>query len=103
MNTTVRKIVEGKYQDVEVEVIFSESGTVHGFGSERYKWVSGLEKFEQEAVKAGHVVIVESARKSGGGNGTGTYYRQVTYTPGYGYGHRVPHLSDEQIESVRYS
>ena len=101
MTTTVRMIIDGQYQEVKVAVLFSESGVVNGYGSEKYKWVSGLSKPEREAVKAGHVVIVEAARKSGGGNGTGTYYRQVTYTPGHGYGHRVPFLSDEQIESVR--
>lgn len=89
---------------VEGNIIFSETGEVHGYGSERYKWVSKLTPSEQAAVKSGQVVvIVEGSRSSGGGNGTGTYYRQVTYTPGYGYGHRVPFVSDEQIENVRWS
>lgn len=85
-------------------IIFSETGEVHGFGSERYKWVSKLTPTEQAAVKSGQVVvIVEASRPSGGGNGTGTYYRQVTYTPGYGYGHRVPYVTDEQIEAARWN
>lgn len=85
-------------------ILFSESGEVHGYGSERYKWVSHLTPSERAAVKSGEVVvIVEGSRPSGGGNGTGTYYRQVTYTPGYGYGHRVPFVSDEAIENVRWS
>lgn len=103
MKTTVRKVINSEYVDVEVDVIFSESGVVNGYGSERYKWVSKLTTAEREAVKAGNVVIVEGSRPSGGGNGTGTYYRQVTYTPGYGYSHRVPNLTDKQIEEVRYA
>lgn len=88
---------------VDGNIIFSETGEVHGYGSERYKWVSKLTPTEQAAVKSGKViVIVEGSRPSGGGNGTGTYYRQVTYTPGYGYGHRVPFVSDEVIDNVRY-
>lgn len=103
MKTTVRKVIDNQFVDVEVDVIFSGSGKVNGYGSERYKWVSGLTKEEQAAVKAGNVVIVEGSRPSGGGNGTGTYYREVTYAQGYGYGHRVPKLTDEQIEEVRYA
>lgn len=84
-------------------VIFSESGEVHGYGSDWYKWVSKLTPTEQAAVKSGEVVvIVKAARPSGGGNRAGTYYRQVTYTPCYGYGHRVPSVSDEVIDNVRY-
>lgn len=88
---------------MNAQIIFSETGEVHGYGSEKYKWVSKLTKAERDAVQAGKTVIVEASRKSGGGNGTGTYYRQVTYTPGYGYGHRVPTLSDETIEEARYA
>lgn len=88
---------------MNAKIIFSKTGEVHGYGSEPYKWVSRLTKAERDAVKNGETVIVEADRKSGGGNGTGTYYRQVTYNPGYGYGHRVPLVPDDAIEKIRYA
>lgn len=94
----------GQFQNTEIRevpVVFSDSGVCHGYGSDRYKWVSGLSKDEREMVKnKTGVVIVEAARRSGGN--TGTYYREVTYESGR-YGRRVPSFSEEQIDKVRYA
>ena len=79
--------------------LFSETGVAKGYGTDRYKWVSGLTPEERQAVRNGDTVYIEADARSGGTHGT--FYRQVTYTPGYGYSRRVPVATDEHIDGVR--
>ncbi len=71
------------------KIIISDTGEQHGYGTARYKWVSGLTREEREAVKSGEIVLITGCRRSGGGNGTGTTVRQVIYEGGR-YLPRVP-------------
>ena len=68
----------------------SSTATAHGWGRDRWKWVSGLSTAERAAVRAGQTVLIRNCPPSGGGNGTGTTLRRVIYQPGHGYTHRMP-------------
>jgi hypothetical protein len=57
------------------EMIFSTTGRKHGSGSDWYRWVSGLSKFEREAVKSGKTVVIDGAPTHGGN----LPVRKVTY------------------------
>lgn len=68
---------------MNAQVIISETGKIHGRGSEPYKWVSGLTKSEREAVKRGETVLIYDGNK----HPMCTEYKQVTYHNGR-YGHK---------------
>lgn len=70
-------------------IIISETGEVHGYGSDPYKWVSHLTAEERAAVRAGQVVLVRAGRKSSRA-ASGTYWRQAVATPWGRIVHRVP-------------
>jgi hypothetical protein len=73
-----------------MEIIISETGYGNGWGSDRWKSVSGLTKPERQAVREGTaIVLISDCPPSGGGNGTGTTYRRVVVS-GKGFTHRVP-------------
>lgn len=57
----------------------SNTAAQRGFGSDRYKSVIGLTPPERAAARSGEIVAFRSDRISGGGNGTGTYWRVVSY------------------------
>jgi len=65
-------------------VIISETGEIHGHGSQQFRWVSYLTREEREAVRCGGIVLVRDDRYPGRGT---TEYKQVTYWRGR-YGHR---------------
>ena len=54
-------------------VIRSKTGVQHGYGTAKYKWVSGLTKTEREAVRAGKRVLICGSRPAGGGHGKGSH------------------------------
>lgn len=85
------------------DIVFSETGEVHGYGTDRYKWVSRLTAEEREAVREGTAtVIVEADGKSGGSHGS--YYREVTYDArNRRYNRRVTNIPDEVIDEIRRS
>jgi hypothetical protein len=68
-------------------VIVSRSGMGHGWGSDRWKWVSGLTAAERAAVRAGDIVLITGCPMAGGNHGTTV--RQVVMV-GKGFDHRVP-------------
>ncbi len=67
----------------QLEVIVSDTGTINGRGSDKYKWVSGLSKTEREAVRAGEIVLIRDKNP----HKTTTEYKQVTYV-NKKYGHK---------------
>lgn len=71
------------------ELIISTSAYQSGFGSAKFKSVRGLTGAEKEFVQNGEIVVFDSGVKSGGGNQTGTTWRQVVYNRGY-WNPRVP-------------
>jgi hypothetical protein len=66
--------------------MFSDTGRQHGWGSDPYKWVSGLTKLERETVRNGGIVLITHGVSIHGGNPP---YRQVIYRDGR-YLPRVP-------------
>ena len=64
----------------------SKSGRQHGWGSDRYKWVSGLTADERLAVRQGKVVLITAGVRQHGGN---PRYRKVMFFAGR-YIPRVP-------------
>lgn len=66
-----------------MEMIISITAESHGYGSEPYKWCSGLTKEERTAVKSGQVVVYEDDRLSNGNSGH--YLRQALHNPRGGY------------------
>ena len=62
-----------------VQFLVSETGEQHGFGKDKYKWVSKMTKeernFLREKTDRKRKVFIQSSRKSGGRHGT--YWRQV--------------------------
>lgn len=68
--------------------IISTTARAHGWGSDPYKWVSGLTRMERDLVKLGETVIVTQGPDgagippSGGGNGTGERWRVARYIGG---------------------
>jgi len=75
---------------MKTEIMISETGEVHGYGSDPWKWVSYLTKEEKAHVRAGGIVLVKGDRLSGPGAQSGTYWRQVKRTCSDRYVHRVP-------------
>jgi hypothetical protein len=77
---------------VDMGIIVSYTAYQQGFGSDRYKGVSGLTPTERLAVKNGETVVYDSGRPCGGSHGT--TWRQVVYHPRFGGGgywdHCVP-------------
>lgn len=45
-------------------ILVSATGRQHGYGSDPYKWVSGLTAEERDAVRAGAVVLVTGSRQT---------------------------------------
>jgi len=76
-----------KIEDVKIDTIYSQTGYARGSGSAPYRWVAGLTSDEREAVKAGHLVLVENTLT----NSCDWY--EVTYRGGK-YGHRIPVRAD---------
>jgi hypothetical protein len=73
-----------------MRVMLSRTGKAHGWGSDPWKWVSGLTGDERRAVQdETAIVLVGGCPPDGGGNGLGTRVRQVLYARGR-YIHRVP-------------
>ena len=69
-------------EDLRIEVVeflVSETGEQHGFGKDKYKWVSKMTReernFLREKSDRKRKVFIRSSRKSGGRHGT--YWRQV--------------------------
>ena len=69
-------------EDLRLEVVqflVSETGEQHGFGKDKYKWVSRMTReernFLREKSDRKRKVFIRSSRKSGGRHGT--YWRQV--------------------------
>lgn len=71
-------------------------GTAKGFGSDRYRWVSGLSSEAKEALKSNSaLVICERPFNDAHGN-----WYVVTYSHGR-YNHRLPNEQErEMIENV---
>jgi hypothetical protein len=67
--------------------IISKTGKQHGYGTAKYKWVSGLTKAERDAVRDGKKVYITGSRPAGGNHGT--TMRLVRYYNGR-YLPRVP-------------
>lgn len=65
--------------ECEMKPIISSTGVAHGWGSDPYKWVSGLTKEERRAVKDGKTVLVTGCPPCGGGSGKGCTTRRVLY------------------------
>jgi len=72
-----------------MNITITQTGEAHGFGRDKYKWVSRLTPAERAAVKAGDVVLIPNCPPSGGGSGLGTRYRQVHFSKSRWF-HRVP-------------
>ena len=68
-------------------IIVSRSGVGHGWGSDWWKWVSGLTDAERAAVRAGDIVLITDCPEAGGSYGTTV--RQVVFVAGR-YIHRIP-------------
>jgi hypothetical protein len=68
-------------------IIVSTSGVGHGWGSDPWKWVSGLTAAERAAVRAGDIVLITDCPRAGGSYGTTV--RQVVIAGGR-FSHRVP-------------
>ena len=71
-------------EDLRLEVVqflVSETGEQHGFGTNRYKWVSRMTKRERDFLREKsdrkRKIFIRSSRKSGGKHGT--YWRQVIW------------------------
>ena len=69
------------------EIVVSRTGVGHGWGSDRWKWVSGLTPEERVAVRAGKIVLITGCPPAGGNYGTTV--RQVVAQYGR-FGHRLP-------------
>ena len=41
-----------------MRIMVSESGEIHGMGSQPYRWVSKLTKSERDHVRAGGIVLI---------------------------------------------
>lgn len=78
---------------VEKPIIISKTGKAHGFGSAKYKWVSGLTKEEQNHVKNNTAIVIVTGCPLSGGN-HGITYRVVSYGA-YGYKHNMPSIETE--------
>lgn len=55
-------------------ILISQTGTLHGRGSDKFKWVSGLTAEERELVKNGGIVLIKTPYK----HHTVTEYKIVT-------------------------
>ena len=69
-------------EDLRLEVVqflVSETGEQHGFGTNRYKWVSRMTKRERDFLREKsdrkRKIFIRSSRRSGGKHGT--YWRQA--------------------------
>lgn len=72
------------------KILYSDTATQHGFGSDPFKWVSGATKAEQAAAKRGDIVLFEqSVQRNGSFVSRRTEYRQMIYKNGR-YLPRVP-------------
>lgn len=69
-----------------MNIIVSETGIIHGRGSDRFKWVSGLTAVEREAVKNGHVVLVKDSNP----HHCCTPFKQVTWDGRHYHHHNYP-------------
>lgn len=81
INENNRRINEVKKQNEHIK-IYSNSGYCKGSGSDKWKWVAGLNKLEQMACKAGFSVYVDSHT-----NYAGIDSKLVTHSS-YGYNHK---------------
>ena len=72
------------------KIIVSNTAYSRGFGSVRWKTVSGLTKGEKNHARNGGVVLFTGNPRSGGGNGTGTTVREVVAHSNGKFYHRVP-------------
>jgi hypothetical protein len=70
---------------MDTKTIISETGKAHGFGSDPWKWVSGLSDAEREHVKNGTAIVLVD----GAPGYAGTTIRRVLYSRGR-YIHRMP-------------
>lgn len=68
-------------------MIVSKTATAHGWGSDPYKWVSGLTLDELRAVRNGELVIVSNCPSAHGNHGDTN--RRVIYQTGRGFTHRL--------------
>lgn len=81
-----------------MRVVISATGRQHGSGTDRYKWVSGLNPEERAAARDGAVVVVEGSpicREVGGAFRT---LRRVVYRKPYRYYPRV--IRDERTQEA---
>jgi len=80
-----------------MRIAFADHAVCRGWGSDPWKWVSGLTPAEKEFVKDGGILLVDGCPRSGGGNGTGTTLRRVVCKNGR-WVHRLP--DDATIAAV---
>lgn len=71
------------------QIVISQTAKAHGFGSARYKWVSGLTKEEQRHVKDNDAIVIVTHCPGHINGVSGVKYRQVSYGS-YGYKHFIP-------------
>lgn len=79
------------------EIIISQTAKAHGFGSSKYKWVSGLTKTEQNHVKNGTAIVIVKNCPGHINGVSGIKFRKVIYDS-FGYKHCIP--NEETIKIV---
>lgn len=57
-------------EELRRSTVIMSDGRCRGFGSDPYKWVSGLTAEERETVRSGGLVVVDSGHPCDGKNGT---------------------------------
>ena len=71
-------------------LIISPTGKAYGWGTDGYRWVSGLSKSEREGLKKGTATVVVTGCPGDINGRSGITWRVVKYSPKYGYTHRLP-------------
>ena len=69
---------------MNARIIISKTGQLHGFGTDKYKWVSRLTKEEREAVRNNETVLIKMRGKIAHNQ---TQYKKVIVA-GRGFSHR---------------